>query len=88
MTRARLRIFYGPPSHSQDERAESAENAEHSDAPRRTVEVTLGEIFPVLVDAVRGRRTWLHDFEDDVMTISTDLYEALLAYQHYRRPSA
>ena len=25
---------------------------------------------------------------DDDITISTDLYEVLLAYQHFRRPSA
>ena len=41
-----------------------------------------------LADAVHGRRGWLRDFEDDEVTISTDLYEVLLAYQHYRRPSA
>jgi hypothetical protein len=37
---------------------------------------------------VRNERTWLRDFEDDQITISTDLYEVILAYQHYRRPSA
>ena len=28
------------------------------------------------------------DFTDDEITISADLYEVLLAYQYYRRPSA
>ena len=28
------------------------------------------------------------DFTDDEITISSDLYEVILAYQHYRRPSA
>ncbi len=28
------------------------------------------------------------DFEDDEVSISTDLYEVILAYQHFRRPSA
>jgi hypothetical protein len=37
---------------------------------------------------MRSQRTWLRDFADDEITISTDLYEVLLAYQHYRRPSA
>ena len=50
--------------------------------------VPLGEILPLLADAVRNERTWLRDFEDDQVTISTDLYEVILAYQHYRRPSA
>jgi hypothetical protein len=50
--------------------------------------VPLGEILPLLADAVRSQRTWLADFEDDAVTISTDLYEVILAYQHFRRPSA
>jgi hypothetical protein len=52
------------------------------------VNVPLGEVLPLLADAVRNERTWLRDFEDDQITISTDLYEVILAYQHYRRPSA
>jgi len=46
------------------------------------------EVMPLLADAVQSERTWLRDFEDDEATISMDLYEVLLAYQHYRRPSA
>jgi hypothetical protein len=53
-----------------------------------TVTIALGEILPLLADAVRNERTWLRDFEEDPVTISTDLYEVILAYQHYRRPSA
>ena len=52
------------------------------------VTVPLRDILLTLADAVQGRRGWLHDFEDDEVTISSDLYEVLLAYQHYRRPSA
>ena len=55
---------------------------------RETVTVPLVEVLPLLADAVQSERTWLRDFEDDEVTISTDLYEVLLAYQHYRRPSA
>ena len=39
-------------------------------------------------DAACSKRTWLKDFEDDEITISRDLYEVILAYQHYQRPSA
>jgi hypothetical protein len=53
-----------------------------------TVTVPLGEILPLLADAVRSQRTWLADFDTDEVTISTDLYEVILAYRHYRRPSA
>jgi hypothetical protein len=37
---------------------------------------------------MQSQRVWLSDFEDDDITISSDLYEIILAYQHYRRPSA
>ena len=55
---------------------------------RNAVTVPLTEVLPLLADAVESQRTWLRDFEDDEITISMDLYEVLLAYQHYRRPSA
>ena len=43
---------------------------------------------PLLADAVQSQRTWVRDFEDDEITIPMDLYEVLLAYQHFRNPSA
>jgi hypothetical protein len=52
------------------------------------VTVPLGEILPMLADAVRSDRTWLRDFQQEEITISMDLYEVILAYQYYRRPSA
>jgi hypothetical protein len=48
----------------------------------------LSEILPLLADAFRNDRTWLRDFRDDEVSISTDLYEVVLAYQHCCRPSA
>ncbi|HEX4144836.1 MAG TPA: hypothetical protein VHY91_15135 [Pirellulales bacterium] len=81
MARAQLRVYYGP----QVEASTSLPStANHKDV----VTVPLGEIFPLLADAVRSERTWLRDFEDDEITISSDLYEVILAYQHFRRPSA
>jgi hypothetical protein len=41
-----------------------------------------------LAEAVRSQRTWLADFANDEVTISADLYEVLMAYQHFRRPVA
>lgn len=79
MERNHLRVYYGP----EDEGC-----ATLNDRQQQTVSVSLGEIFPLLADAVRSQRTWLRDFEDDEITISSDLYEVILAYQHYRRPSA
>jgi hypothetical protein len=80
MARAQLRVYYGP----QGEATASLPAASH----KNEVTVPLGEIFPLLADAVRSERTWLRDFEEDEITISSDLYEVILAYQHYRRPSA
>jgi hypothetical protein len=78
MSGNRLRVYYGP-----QEAAAPVAAADDS-----TVRVTLGEILPLLADAVRAQRSWLDDFQNDELTISTDLYEVILAYQHYRRPSA
>jgi hypothetical protein len=78
MARSRLRVYYGP------EKTCST----FSSGTEKTVQVPLGEIFPLLADAVRSQRTWLRDFENDEISISADLYEVILAYQHCRRPSA
>ncbi|MGI6420090.1 MAG: hypothetical protein ACOX1P_31025 [Thermoguttaceae bacterium] len=77
-----LRIYHGP---QEDANSIAVTTSEES---RRTVTVPLGEILPLLADAVQSQRTWLRDFENDPMTISMDLYEVILAYQFYRRPSA
>jgi hypothetical protein len=81
MQAPQLRIYQGP-----SEEAALGTVATH--APRQTVTVPLMEVLPLLADAVRSERTWLRDFEDDEVTVSMDLYEVLLAYRHYRRPSA
>lgn len=76
----KLRVYTGPD-------ADSA-TILHS-APRpNTVRTTLGEILPLLADAVTSNRTWLTDFEADEVTISTDLHDVLQAYRHFRRPGA
>ena len=79
MLRSRLRVYYGP----ETSPAAVAENDNQG-----KVRVPLGEIFPLLADAVRNERTWLRDFENEEVAISTDLYEVILAYQYCRRPSA
>jgi hypothetical protein len=52
------------------------------------VRVSLGEVLPLLADAVASDRTWLKDFADDEITVSSDLYDVLQAYRHFRRPGA
>ena len=76
MAQAQLRVYFGP-------------EPEAAPCPAaNTVSVPLGEILPLLADAHTSRRTWLSDFSREAVQISADLYEVLLAYQHYRRPSA
>ncbi len=76
-----LRIYHGP-------RGEIGADTSQTEADRETVTVPLVEILPLLAEAVQAERMWLRDFDDDEITISMDLYEVILAYQHYRRPSA
>lgn len=79
MARSHLRVYHGPSENISPSAAEGDKNS---------INLPLGEIAPLLADAVHDGRTWLRDFKNDEITISTDLYEVLLAYQHFRRPSA
>jgi hypothetical protein len=80
MVRSQLRVYYGPQG--------AAQNSPSRSQREETVTVPLGEVLPLLADAVRSERTWLRDFEREPITISADLYEVILAYQHFRRPVA
>lgn len=77
MAQARLKVFHGPESTTSPARADD-----------RSVRVTLGEVLPLLIDAVLSERTWLQDFQDEEATISADLYETILAYRRLRRRGA
>lgn len=81
MVQPQLRVYYGPDEDTDRDYSVSS-------APPPTVTVPLREVFGWLMDAVHSGRTWLRDFEDDEVTISADLYDVILAYQHYQRPSA
>jgi len=81
MNPTRLRVYCGP-----TDDVTNVETSEHNVGQKVTVPLT--EVLLLLKDAVKSERTWLRDFEDDEITISMDLYEVLLAYQYYRRPSA
>ena len=73
-----LKVYHGPRTDAAEANAGAA----------NSISVPLGQIFPLLAEAVQSNRSWLQDFSDDDVTISTDLYEVILAYQHFRRPSA
>jgi hypothetical protein len=68
MMRDRLRLFTG---------GESVATAEQ-------VTIKLGDISRALRDASRWNRTWLDDFADDEVQVSSDLYEILSAYIQMR----
>jgi hypothetical protein len=72
--RPRLRLFTG-----EDEVDSSDVDAQ--------VNVRFGEITRALVEAVRWDRTWLSDFEDDEVRVSSDLYEVIASFTRLR-PSA
>lgn len=78
MVHPRLKVFLGPEN-------ERLATGSPTDAEvQREVTVTLGDILPILADAIETRRTWLSDFEEDKITLSADLYEVLLAYRQLR----
>ncbi len=82
MSSVPLRIYHGP--RDEPDVADASETSRH----RETVTIPLPDVLPLLADAVESGRTWLREFGDDEITISVDLYEVILAYQHYRRPPA
>ena len=49
------------------------------------VHVKLGEILQPLADAAASNRTFVSDFLDEDVQISSDLYEVLMAYANVRR---
>lgn len=51
-----------------------------------TVQVSLGDLLPLLALAHRRNYVWLQDFLDDEVLITPDLYEVLQAFRC--RPSA
>ncbi len=81
MPACHLKLYRGPEENAAPTLAKNS-------AGKPCVTAPLTEVLPLLADAVSSQRTWLADFDDDEITISADLYEVLLAYQFYRRPSA
>ena len=87
MANCHLRIYHGPEGETE---LKSIDNRLTTREPtyQQTVTVPLKDVLNTLAEAVLHRRGWVEDFEDDEVTISADLFEVILAYQHYHRPSA
>ena len=73
-----LKVYHGP----------QADTVEIDCTSTDSISISLGKSFHSWQKPIQSNRTWLKDFSNDEVTISTDLYEVILAYQHFRRPSA
>jgi len=62
-------------------------STETTDVQSATVQVSLGDLLPLVALAHRKNYLWLQDFLDDEVTITEDLYEVLRAFRCHR-PSA
>lgn len=82
MIRSQLRLYHGPDADTNT----TVLTSPHEKSQQVTV--NAGEVFAGLADAIQSGRAWLRDFEDDKVTLSSDLYEVIMAYQNFRRPSA
>ena len=80
MAYCKLRVYRGP--------EDKLQNATEYPNAKSCTTVPVGEVLSLLAHAVDSQRAWLDDFEDDDMTISSDLYEVLMAYAHFQRPVA
>lgn len=79
MARPQLRVYFGPEDSSESVLASTTQRV------RDAVTVPLGDVLPLLADAVRTGRAWVKDFDQEPITLSADLYEVLMAYQDLRQ---
>lgn len=75
---SKLRIYYGP----EDTRGVALTSVEGAAGK---VEVQLEDLLETVGDAVRKHRTWVKDFRQEKVAVSTDLYEVIAAYQQLKR---
>lgn len=58
-----------------------------ADAPPASISVRLADLLPLVALAHRQNYMWLHDFLDDEVVITEDLFDVLRAFR-CTRPSA
>ena len=49
------------------------------------ISVRISHIMPWLADAANNGVAWLRDFEDEEICVTADLYDVILAYQHFHQ---
>lgn len=52
------------------------------------VQLPLGNVLPLLIDAVKNNHGWLDDFIDEEVIISRDLYDVLRFFGQAQHPAA
>jgi len=57
------------------------------EAQEPSVRISLRDLLPLVAVAQRRNHLWLHDFLEDEVCVTPDLYEVLRAFRSYR-PSA
>ena len=55
------------------------------DGQEPTIKVRLGDLLPLIAVAKRQNYLWLHDFLDDEVCVTADLYEVLRAFNSQRK---
>lgn len=58
-----------------------------TDEQEATVAVRLGDLYPVLRQALKANYAWLKDFQDDEIRVTPDFYDVIRAFSRLR-PSA
>ncbi len=70
--RPKLRLFIG------------ADEQQYGTTAEPEVSIRLEELTRILADAIIWDRTWIHDFADEEIRVSSDLYEILSVYSQLR----
>ena len=73
-----LRVYYGP----EDSRSVPLKTVKNT---ADTVVIPLSQLLDSLGDAMQKQRAWVHDFCDEEVTVSTDLYELISAYRELKK---
>ncbi|QDV24672.1 hypothetical protein [Aureliella helgolandensis] len=79
---ALLKLF--SPYHAPALEAEtSADFAVSSLTTAPKVSLSVSDALPLLMHAAQSNKAWVHDFAEDTLEVSQDLYEVLLAYRRH-----
>lgn len=77
MANNHLRVYYGP----DDERGLPLSEVKASGK----VDIRLKTLFDTMTDATIQGLAWTEDFQDETVSIPTDLYEVMTAYRQMKK---